>query len=508
MCKPMLVTLPFVLLLLDFWPLRRVHLPIHRSTNASIHQSINPLPRLVVEKLPFFALSVASSAITFIVQREGGAVSGLGVVSAYPRVGNALLAYVRYLGKILWPANLAPMYPLLDALPLLIVACTALVLAAVTGFVVRRARVQPYLLTGWFWFLGTLVPAIGLVQVGPQAMADRYLYIPSIGLFLLLIWGLADLLRSARPNVLLSRPLPWGGSAALAAPALLACLVCTFFQTRYWHDGETLYRHSLQATGPNYIVCDYLGIALQEAGKTEEALASLTESVLLAPRYGEGRYNLGTALLEKGRLDEAVVHLKAAVKLSSTDGNAHHNLGNAYLRRHQLQEAIVELAHAAALKPDDAAVRLTLGSALLDQGRLEEAAIVLSDALRLAPDNAEAHRSLGVALVRQGKAKEALRQFAEAVRLGPHDPELRFQLGLALLDQDRPEEAAAQFAAGLRFNANDPKTHYRLGVALSRQHKAEEAIFHFREALRLHPDFPEARSGLALTLASDTNPQE
>lgn len=508
MCKPMLVTLPFVLLLLDFWPLRRLIESPH-----TIRAALTPLARLTCEKLPFFALSAASSVITYLVQHDGGAVSGLSTVPITLRVANALLAYCRYIGKTIWPANLVAIYPLPDHIPPLAPMVAALGLAAVCGYVLLRRRVQPYLVTGWFWYLGTLVPAIGLVQVGAQAIADRYTYIPSIGLFLVVTWGATDFLAACRiqasgnPNFksalnslkVSSRFDVW---AIIGSLSLLSCMLCTWFQTRYWHDGETLHRHTLKVDPSNYVGYEHLGIALAESGRLDEAICFVSQSARLSPSYAEAHYNLGTMLLQQGRLEEALASLKTAVKLSPTDANAHHNLGNVYLRLKQLPEATAELASAAALKPEDAPVRLVLGDVLLSRNMLDEAAILFSEVLRLEPNNLEGHRDLGVAFARQGKLNEAIRQFAEAVRLDPTRPELRFNLGLALLDAGRSDEATIQFQEILLRNPNDTSTHYRLATALMRQHDSKGAVAHFREAVRLSPEFSDALTELAWILAT------
>jgi tetratricopeptide (TPR) repeat protein len=483
MSKPMVVTLPFVLLLLDFWPLQRFQIFEYNSLRSN-------LPRLLREKITFFILAVAASIVTYAVQKNGGAVSSVADFSIPRRIANSLLAYAEYLSKTFWPANLSAVYPMPLQLHVGQIALAATLLGSLTVFFAFAARQKPFVVTGWLWFLGTLVPVIGLVQAGAQAMADRYMYIPSIGLFVLVVWGLGSFLSARK------RPIFVAASVA----ALSACVVCTHFQLAYWRDSETLFRHAIAAVPDNYLGYDNLGKALQDQGRKEEAVACWNKAVQLAPQYAQAQYNLGTVLLEQGKEEEAVLHLKAAVKAAPGDANAHQNLGNAYLNLGNLAEATVQYAESAALMPNVPIFRRVLGSVLLRQSRWSEAALVLADAVRLEPTSAEANRNLGVALIRQGRGADALTWFSEAVRLQP-DSEMRFNLGLALLDQHQPARAAEQFAECLRLNPNETSSHYRLAAALSQQHDVKGAIFHYHEALRLTPEFPDALNELARLLA-------
>ena len=301
----------------------------------------------------------------------------------------------------------------------------ALLLFGISAFVFLRAKRQPYLVTGWLWYLGTLVPTIGLIQVGPQSMADRYMYIPSIGLFLVLTWGLTDLVAALqrrfhaavhRARLRLTTQLV---PSAITGACLLACFVGTRAQIRYWHDGTMLYGHAVEVDARNYIAHDYLGVALAHSGRKEEAISCFTQAVRLRPKFAEARYNLGTLLLEKGQIQEALINLKAAVEATPWDAKLHYNLANAYLQLDQLPQATAALANAAGLKPDNLFFRLGLASVLIKDSRFEEAAILLFDILRVEPGNVAAHRNLAVALVNQGKRDEALSHFAEAVRLEP-----------------------------------------------------------------------------------------
>jgi protein O-mannosyl-transferase len=507
MSKPMLVTLPFVLLLLDYWPLQRLRFPALQSSRFKVHppsavvstlhgvteeglrrtggsgfevsapvlspQSSTLWP-LVREKLPFFVLALAASVVTYLVQQAGGAVSSLEVLPLQSRVANVVGVYVRYLWQSLWPAHLAVIYPYSRHLPVGAVAAAGLLLAGLSAWFALRARRHPFLTVGWFWYLGTLVPTIGLVQVGSQSMADRYMYIPSIGVFLLVVWGLDALLGSwpYKRCVL--------GTAATLA--LGGCLVCTRCQLKYWQDSELLYRHAIIAIANNYVAYDWLGVVLEAAGKSEEALACHYEAVRLDPQYPETQYRLGTALMKRGRLEEAIQHLTAAVKYNPAFASAHINLGKALLDQGKLPEAMEHLSKAVRFAPDDSEAHYNLGTIFFMQGKVDEAIVCFSEALRVNPDYGEAHGNLGIVLMRQGKLGEGATHLSAAARLNPNNPEAHDNLGLALLELNNPHEAANQFTEALRLNPNAPGAHYHLALALVRQDKAKEALLHVRKA--------------------------
>jgi protein O-mannosyl-transferase len=518
--KQMVVTLPCVLLLLDLWPLQRF------SFNSTRSESLSVGLVLVREKLPFFVLAFAASAIAFAVQKAGGSVSSFESVPAQLRVANSLLAYVAYISNSFWPVNLAAVYPLSSHFSFIGVAGAAIFLGAVTVVFFLRVRQYPFLLVGWLWFIGALVPVIGLIQIGSQSRADRYMYIPAIGFSIAVIWGLDALCRfwegraflgaaeSGKPIAdhrfpgKLEQPISEKIRAfrfqILAFPlivALAALAVCTRVQVGYWHDSEKLFRHAVAAVPGNYLAYNGLGKALDDLGRKEEAVKAWNEALRLDPEYPEAQYNLGTSLLGQERVNEAFPHLAAAVKGDPNNANAHENLGNVYVKMGELAKATVEYAAAARLAPDNAVYLQVLGSVLVRQSKWSEADTVLADTLRLDPKSVDAHRNLGIVRINQGKRTEALRLFAEAVRLQPGNSDNRFNLGLALLEDNQSERAAEQFAECLRLNPKETRSHYRLAVALSQQHQVKEAIFHYHEALRLTPEFPDAMCELARLLA-------
>jgi protein O-mannosyl-transferase len=501
MSKPMAVTLPFVLLLMDFWPLARFSSfrgpnPLPDTSNVPAVGQTQSLRALIVEKLPFFLLAIAASIITFKVQQAGGAVNSLASTPFSLRLENAFLAYAGYILKMIWPAHLALLYPLPRHIPMASVLAAAFVFTFLCLSAFWLAKRFPYVLSGWFWFVGTLVPVIGIVQVGAQSMADRYTYLPSIGLFIAVVWGATDLLSKipqAR-NVL-------AGTAVLVLAPLF---ILTRHQLGYWQNGETLFKHTIAVTDNNYLAYSALGTSFGDDGHTNEAIKFCAEAVRMEPDYPEGQYNLGTLLLAAGKTEEAIPCFEAALKDNPRYAYAENNLGKAYETLGKLDEAKAHLTAATRLNPNDPEMFYNLGTVLMMQSKLSEAAAQFSEAIRLNPDHADAHGNLAITLMRMGHPQEATVHFAEKVRLKPNDPDARLNYGLALLNQNRPAEAAAQFTAALQAQPESALAHYRLGVALANQGKSQDAALQCREALRLQPDFPDARDALKL-LTGGTN---
>ncbi len=479
MSKPMLVTLPFVLLLLDYWPLQRPQL----NTKSSKLKTLLPLVR---EKLPFFALAAASGVITFVVQRKGGAVSTSLSVGA--RIANALVSYIRYIGKVFWPENLSILYPHPGHWPAWQVVASAVLLAAISAVALLSARRRPYLAVGWLWFCGTLVPVIGLVQVGIQSMADRYTYIPLIGLFILLVWGINELVP----------PRPWRANAlSLGAAAMLAaCALLTERQIHFWHDSEALFRHAVQVTPNNYLAYNNLGFYLSKVGRTAEAMEDYRLSLKINPSYEDALNNLGYALAGQKKYQEAIPLYEAALRIRPNHVEVNNNLGNALSEIGKIDEAIQHYLIALKQDPNHADAHNNLGIALAMKGKLDEAIVQFHEAIRCKPGYESAHSNLGNALAAQHKLDEAIKEYRDSLRLKPDDAQAHNNLGNALAEQGKVEEAIGQYREALRLNADNPEAQCNLALALLRQGKREEAATHFTEALRLKPDYAEAQKQL------------
>lgn len=439
MSKPMMVTLPFVLLLLDVWPL-------HRTRKIA----------LLWEKLPMVALAAAAAAVTFIAQEHGQAVRPLGALSLGLRVENALISYVLYIARMLWPLHLAVFYPYSHSLPVLGAAEAAAALLAVSYFVVRRRNAQPYLAVGWFWYLGTLVPVIGLIQVGGQSSADRYMYLPMIGLTIMLAWGVTDLLKQ-RPQAL----------ALAAAAACLACVVLTCYQVSYWQDSGTLFRHAVDVTTGNYIAHNNLADYYLIHRRNEEARLQINEALRLRPGYPEARVNLATILTRMGRLSDAEREYHVAL----------------------------------AFQPGNVEAHAGLGVMLATEGRIAEALREFQEVVRLRPSYAEGHYSLGRVLASVGRSDQAIAEFRETVRLRPDHAEAHHSLGISLASRGRLTEAIAEFTTEAQLKPNDANVHNNLGMTLAGVGMYDDAIRQFSEALKIQPGLAAARKGLDAALA-------
>ncbi len=345
LAKPMLVTLPFVLLLLDYWPLGRL-------TDATGRLTPHRLRPLVLEKLPLFALAAAASVITYVAQSAGGAVAGLERFPFSVRVMNAVVTYLSYLTKMIWPADLAIRYPHPGgALPVWQAGAAGIVLVAVSIAVVASRR-KPYLAVGWFWYVGTLVPVIGLVQVGDQAMADRYTYLPLVGVFVIIAWCTADLVASRRPL----RP----AVAGLALASLIGLMIGARIQVGYWRDGITLYERTLAVSSGDALLHYNLANELRERGRGDEALAHYSDAIRLNPNYTAAYTNAGPVLATQGRIDEAIASYAVALRIDPNLAEAHNNLGMLLAEAGRIDEAIAEFSAALRLKPDLAGARRNL----------------------------------------------------------------------------------------------------------------------------------------------------
>jgi len=418
MSKAMVVTLPFVLLLLDYWPL-------HRFQLFNLNAQRSTVGRLLVEKLPFFLLAVVASLVTLHAADSAAATSVLGPVAASTRLANALVSYVRYISKTFWPADLAVLYTYPAQWPVSIVLGAALLLASWSVLFLLKARSHPYLIVGWCWFLGTLVPTIGVVQAGFQSMADRFTYIPSIGLFLLLAWLLSDLSRLSEGVRKICR--------CSAVVTLVGFLLFTPAQLQYWHDSLKLFAHAAQVTTDNYFIYEKLGEVLNDSGQKELAARAMEEAVRLCPTWPKAQYNLGTLFLADRRYDEAVPHLSEAVRLDPSDLQAQMNLGVALMQLGQAADALPHLAVASRLASDNPEAHFDFGLALLDQNRPEEAVAQFGEALRLRPDHVNAHYRMALALIQLKRRNDAIVHFCETLRLAPDFTEARDEMACVTL---------------------------------------------------------------------------
>ena len=494
MSKPMLVTLPFVLLLLDYWPLKRYSHPALAAGGAGpvdLPGNFSVPLRLIVEKIPLLALSIALCVATVLVERIG-----IKPIEIYPlplRIGNALVSYVTYMWQMIYPAGLAVLYPYpAHGLPVWEIITAILVLASVSAGVFIWRRTRPYLLVGWLWYLIMLVPVIGLIQVGTQARADRHTYLPQIGLYVLLTWGAADLCAGWR-----HRRLVLGG---IAASVIASLSVDSCLQTAYWRNSESLWTHALACTSDNFIAHNNLGNALLQKGNVEEAIAHFQKALEINPNYTIAHNNLGNALIRKGSVDEAIAHYQRALQITPDSAEAHNNLGGALLQKGNVDEAIAHYQKALQINPDYAGAHNNLGNALLQRGSVDEAIAHYQRALQIAPDYAEAHNNLGGALLQKGKVDEAITHFQKALQINPDYAEAHYNLGNALLPKGSVDEAIVHFQRALQIKPDYAEAHNNLGNALLKRGSVDEAIAHYQKALQINPDNAEAHNNLGNAL--------
>ena len=422
LCKPMLVTLPFALLLLDYWPLRRWPLV--------------PVKSLLLEKIPFLLLAAASSVVTYLVQERGGAVTPGDTLSLSARLGNALVSYVRYVGMNVWPADLCVIYPHPGHWPVGTVAGAALALTAVSALVLWRRQSLPYLAVGWFWFLGTLVPAIGLIQVGQQALADRYTYIPSIGFWLAVVWGANKLTERWRNRETLAR--------AVGATVMVVCIVLTVRQIGYWKDTKSLYARARDVTQNNWIASACLANELQRGGELDAAAAMYQESLQINPHRTEVRCKLADLLAERKRLDEALAQFQMAVTLDPGDIYANERVAGVLQDMGRFDEAIDQWNKVIQLKADYADAYSNLGNCYGLKGRTDEAIRCFEQAVKWKPLSAQNHRELGVGLANKGRWDEAIAQFQKTLQLDPSDVQARGNLDAVVQDKAKAEKVGRQ----------------------------------------------------------------
>ena len=448
MSKPMLVTLPFILLMLDFWPLGRF-CHIHESWNVVTGQQTNKrlgILRLLWEKVPFFALAVVSSVVTFIVQERSGAVKLLEQYSIQTRIINAFVAYTEYMLNMIWPVELAVLYPHPgNSLSLWKGVVAGLALVLITILVIRKAWKIPYLAVGWLWYVITLIPVIGIVQVGAQAMADRYTYITLIGLFIIIAWGAKDLLSRW-----LYRKICLGTLAAIVLPVLI---ILTWKQVQYWENSNTLFKHTLKHTSNNYVIYNNQGIVLIEQGRTEEAIEHYLQALRSNPGYALAHNNLSNAYYESGMHKEAIGSYKQAIRINPDYAEAYLNLGNAYYESGMHKEAIDAFKHVIRINPDDAEAHNYLGVAYKDSGKYKEAIEAYKQSLRINPDDVQTHYNLGVAYGALGKYKEAAEAFQQAIEIDPDYAEAHYNLGYAYVLSNDRDSALEQYKILKNFDS-------------------------------------------------------
>lgn len=506
MAKPMLVTVPFTLLLLDLWPLGRLSLPWlglqaasavagkSRGQRRAVDSarpatSIGPL---LWEKAPLFAMTVLASLLALAMQVRSGAVATIDKVPLDLRLENALVAYVRYPLMALWPGDLAVLYPYDTGLPGWQPLAAAVGLVAVSILVVRLAGRRPYALVGWLWYLGTLLPVIGVVQIGSQALADRYTYVPLVGVFVLVAWGAGDL--AARWAV----PAPALGALSVAVVGAYAAVA--WVQVGLWRSSVTLFEHAIRVTRANHIAHNNLGVALAGDGEAEAALAHFREALRLKPDFADAYNNVGLALWRQGQRQQAVEQYRNSLRYSPDSAETHSNLALVLAELGRTEEALAHFEAALQSDPQFAPARFNLGNTLRDHGRVEDAVAQYQAALRIRPDYAEAHVNLGVLLAQQGHRDEAAAQFRSALQYQPGSVDALLNLGLVQVANDRMDEAITTFSRAVEIDPSSAAARVALADGLRAAGRHPEAIVQYRAALRVLPESAEVLYKLGVAL--------
>jgi tetratricopeptide (TPR) repeat protein len=479
MAKPMAVTLPFVLLLLDFWPLNRFR-------GKSFWQ-------LLGEKIPFLIATFAVCLLTIFAQEQ--AIASTAGLSISQRLVNVAVAYAHYVVALFAPINLAVFYPYQRVFPAYKILISLTLLAAITWLAITNLRRRPYVIVGWLWYLGMLVPVIGLVQVGDQSWADRYTYLPMIGLFLFLVWGFSD----------------WFGQRTRLAVFLvvimcIAMLAKTSLQLRHWKNTRTLFDHAAKVTRNNPMAATILGSLLAQEGRFDEAIQHFRRALRYNSGYAEAHFFLGYTLDKQGRLEDAVEEYRKALRFKPMQEQTHIFLAISLAKQKKLEEAAFHYRQSIKINPDSAVAQNNLARVLHSLGDFKLAVEHYENALRIDPKLAIAHNNFGILLIQRGELVKGEKHLREALRLKPENIETEFNLALALNQQRRWDEAAVLFKKISSNYANDPKARYEFGLALYRLNKVREAMSEFASAILIQPDFSDALDGLAWILSTDTRP--
>jgi tetratricopeptide (TPR) repeat protein len=497
LAKPMLVTLPLVFLLLDYWPLNRIRWGKPRAAERAPSPSHRSIGFLIAEKLPLLAISIASSVATVHAQSRG--ISSTEALPLLPRLANAVVAYARYLGKTCWPADLAmhyphPYMPEMGGEPLeawQIAGAVTLVLAlSVLAIAAVRRR---YLLVGWFWFLGVLVPTIGLVQVGNQALADRYAYVPAMGLFLAVSWAGSEWIARFR----ISHP---GSIRALlvgAGVGIVALAVASWHQVGYWRDSVSLFEHTLAVNPKNPKIRYNLANEYRARGNMDAAIRNYRIALETDSGSVDALINLGNALKSKGELDAAIDVYQSALDREPRNANAHNSLGTVLRAKGDVDAAILRYRYAIALDPDFSLAHNNLANALQSKGRSEEAAAHYFEALKENVRDSKILNNLGSTLRSLGRNEDAEAAFRAAMEFDPGHYRAHNNLGALLASQEKFDEAIAHYRLAIAASPDYAPAHNNLGDALRAQGKLDEAAVAYAEALRADPGFARASENLA-----------
>ncbi len=501
---PTLVALPFVLLLLDYWPLRRITLDfrlkdIFSQLKAKEYQKL--IFRLILEKIPLLIMSVAIVFISLKSSRQNVDVITPEMVGYSLRIENALISYVLYIGKMFWPANLTIYYPYPQSLPPANAVLAGIVLLGITAASLLFIRNKPYLFTGWFWYLGTLVPVSGLLQVGLwPAMAERWVYVPAIGLFIIIGWLIPDLLSGLKQAkaVLYS----------LAVPVLVICAILSWKQAAYWKNDLTLFTHAVKVNDRNSVAYCCLGDYFTGKGDLVSAIANYNAAMEINPGDPTSNYNLGIVLIQTGRFDEAVGHLMKAVQKFSGDEQLYIGLGIAFTHQQKFNEARINFAKAVEINPANADTHFQLAMILEKTGRAGEAIKQYQEVLRLNPGDVKARENIQI-LRHQGQGMDdAVSLLEKKIEESPQDPIPYYRLGRKYLEQNKVDDAISQMKRALAIRPHFAAALNDIAVAYGRKGEYDSSLSYLKKHLEIQPDNPDNYYNIACVYARKNMPDE
>jgi tetratricopeptide (TPR) repeat protein len=477
--KPMLVTLPFLLILLDYWPLERI-----RKGQFSFYKS-------VIEKIPFIILTAVASVITFFVQLKEHGVIDLAVLSLKGRILNVFISYARYIYKLFWPQKLAVFYPLdYQKFALWQVAMCVLLLAAVTILVIYLRQKRKYLVTGWFWFAGTLIPVIGLVHIGLQAYADRYTYIPYTGLFIMIAWGLPDILSKWKFR-----------KTALGLSMAAALSILGFYahrQAGFWKDNMTLFSHANEVTQDNYLAHQNLGAAYSNAGSYRESIEEYRRAIQIKANDSRPYFGLGIVYGKLGRGQEEIESYKQALKLEPDNVEAMLNLGAAYEKQGLYQEAAESYRQAIKIKMDYADAYFNLGIVYCKLGQYQDAAEACQKAIKIRPNFVESYVCLGISREKLGQYQNAIESYRQAIRIKPEYADAYYNLGVVYGVLGRGQEAIEAYKKTITIKPDYTTAYYNIGISYQGMDRYEEAIVAYKKTVLIEPNFADAHYNLGI----------
>ncbi len=461
LAKPMAVTFPFVLLLIDHWPLGRCRITSARMQDSEVLQY--PLHILIFEKLPFFMISAASCGITFYAQNKGGALGSFDLYPLGTRLGNAVVSYTHYIIKMIYPINFAILYPHPGMPDLHFLLISSFFIIFLVGISILTLKRFPWLFTGCFWYLGILFPVIGVVQVGAQGMADRYTYTPMIGIYILVVWSIAPLFYKMK----LSQKTISFVSVFLILILIIPLCIQTFRQNQYWKDSTSLFQHAINITNNNYIAHNNLANAMMQKGKIKEAVFHYSEALRIKPDYPLALGNIGLALSKLGRRNEALDFYFKALAIEPENENIFTNIGNLFSELGNIEKAIHYYKKAIFYNSETVKAHMNMGNLLMNSGKLDEAMFHYRRVLDINLDHTEmAHNQIGNLLIKIGDVDSAILNYLQALKI-------------------KPEYKDA---------------HNNIGVAFARSGNLDKAEYHFKKALEIAPGDSETQKNLSKTI--------